>query len=198
MKGLRPSNPYMREISQYERGKDGSRRGIGLFTIGELAMKYSWAIPDYRVARVLKRLLPHNRIFDLGAGTGYWAMYLSQYGFDVTAADIQPYQNEHADGNYFNVLEGGIELVRKYRKRILMLVYPPVGDFGMRAVEEYNAVGGQWLVVVASSNVRHWGSSELIKHMQDEWEDVGGVPLRTYRNPEEPFQTMLWVLRKRN
>lgn len=52
-----------------------------------LIWAYSWAVPGAAAIRAIAR---HSPLFEVGAGTGYWAWMLQQAGARVTATDRAP------------------------------------------------------------------------------------------------------------
>jgi SAM-dependent methyltransferase len=75
-----------------------------------LCRQYSFAIPSDEAIDALVGISP---LVELGAGTGYWAMLITQRGGQVIAVDKNPgegnkYQFTHS---YAKVREGGVEVL---------------------------------------------------------------------------------------
>ena len=68
-----------------------------------LCNKYSWGIPDDRSLKILKEFEP---LIEIGAGKGYWAKLLREYGVDIVAYD--KFINSETANCWSEVLSGGI------------------------------------------------------------------------------------------
>lgn len=94
---------------------------------GELVREYAWAIPSDEALRKIVNFAP--RICEIGAGTGYWAYMLSQYGANVVAYDIaipgiHDNKWEHKK-TWFDVKHGDALTINQHQDRALMLCWPP-------------------------------------------------------------------------
>lgn len=97
----------------------------------DVAEKYSWAIPDERALQIISEFGP---IVEIGAGLGYWSKLLSDRGVDVIAYDIcapkpsafsTTKSNQKQKSKYwFDVRQGGPEVLKGETNRALLLCYP--------------------------------------------------------------------------
>jgi hypothetical protein len=72
---------------------DGYACRIGreyLMSRDQLTKTYAWAIPTPDDIRWLTTVLEGRSVVEIGAGTGYWAWQLAQFGVDVLAFDEFP------------------------------------------------------------------------------------------------------------
>jgi predicted GIY-YIG superfamily endonuclease len=104
-----------------------------LMSRSTLVQKYSWAVPNEEAIRTLCDL---NPIVEMGAGTGYWASLVHEYGGDIIAYDRQPPNVRvpgqltinpwHAGKHVFSpVLPGQPEILTQYGDTTLLLSWPP-------------------------------------------------------------------------
>lgn len=91
--------------------------------------KYGFAIPTRKALRMIQALSP-NGVFEIGAGTGYWAYLLSKLGVDVLACDIglKSYRTYFKIGAFSKVVDEPYEDMMKrdpsVHKRTLLMVWP--------------------------------------------------------------------------
>jgi hypothetical protein len=101
--------------------------------------RFSWAIPN---SLAILAILDCGPVIELGAGSGYWAMWVELCGGDIKAYDIDPKGgSSYLDASapkHFAVQPGSIEQLENARHRTLMLCWPPYADdFAQRALEAY-------------------------------------------------------------
>lgn len=90
---------------------------------------YAWAIPSEDALRCIIQHCPDDRLVEMGAGTGYWAMLLSQLGLRVHAYDSKdPRFLSMYRSQFFDVAEGTPETLLRYNDWPLMLCWPPYAD----------------------------------------------------------------------
>ena len=97
-------------------------------------------------------------IVEIGAGSGYWAMCLSQLGADVIAYDRHPPEegtpwwepaNPWFEREWFQVREGDAECARHHPDRSLLLCWPPPGNpMAAAALSMYRDAGGHTLIYI--------------------------------------------------
>lgn len=100
--------------------------------------RYSYAIPGRAALEAIAHNAP-NGVVELGAGNGYWAYLLRNYGVDVEAYDAYPVTGSSnpywknwptQDCRTWTAVIHGDEsvLARSDASRSLLLVWPPLGD----------------------------------------------------------------------
>ncbi len=152
-------NPYLFEVLGL--AKDIAARGCQspdaeLYAHrGGLVAKYAFSIPTMDILGVVTRRSP---IVEIGAGSGYWAMCLSQLGADVIAYDRHPPENGTPwwepsnpwfEREWFQVREGDEECARHHPDRSLLLCWPPPGDpMAAAALSMYREAGGHTLIFI--------------------------------------------------
>jgi hypothetical protein len=108
----------------------------GAYAIAEFVARdyatahWTWAVPDERAVRTL---VEHSPLFEIGAGTGYWARLAAEAGADIVAYDSRPPVAGEKKviawavetGTYFPVRRGGPGMVRFHQNRTLFLCWPP-------------------------------------------------------------------------
>lgn len=119
----------------------------------ELVARFAFAIPTGEAARFVASCSPAG-VLELGAGTGYWAHILAQFGVDVVAYDIDPPPS--ATNKWFAGAEpwhpvhvGDETAVSRHPERTLLLVWPTRDrEWPARAVRLFHAAGGRRLIYV--------------------------------------------------
>ena len=105
-------------------GIDGFRAG-GLYLRNYLCKKYSFAIPS---RSSIKLIAQYGPIIDIGAGTGYWAKMLHDYGVDIVAYDKDadlPFEARHySKAKWFDVELGHEDAIDEHSDRTLLMVWP--------------------------------------------------------------------------
>lgn len=124
-------------------------RIVRIFGNRDKAIKrYAFAVPSPEALTLIAAFSP---IVEIGAGTGYWAKLLREYGADVAAYDRkgESWKNWFPDGDVGGVAVGGIEQAELHADRTLFLCWPPYGDsFAYQCLRRYEAAGGQRLCYI--------------------------------------------------
>lgn len=152
----------------------GMRRAYGL-GLGRTALcrRYSWSIPSPGDLAWLVRVLGGRGVVEIGAGTGYWAWQMSQYGVAVDAYDLVP----DADRNpyistvsaYHPVLAGDETAVRGYPGRALFLSWPVLGaGYPARLLSLYRGD----LLIYAGEHGGCCADEEFFTRLSAEWEPL--------------------------
>jgi hypothetical protein len=153
-------NPYLEEIQRLiGRLKSENTPDLSSALLeyrSELIARYSFSIP---VIEVLERIAAHSPLVEVGAGTGYWAMCLSEIGAEIDAFDLQPPDEnspyEWHDANYwfsdtwFTVEEGDESVAARYPERSLFLSWPmPESPMAHNALKYYRKAGGHTVIYI--------------------------------------------------
>jgi hypothetical protein len=142
---LNINNPYQVEfLSGLAHPNAASNRMI------ELRRRYSYAIPSYADGVVIANHAP--RIVEVGAGTGYWGYFLSQFGVDIICYDPEPYQNRwcRADRRFYEVERGDVRVIDKHQDRALLLCWPPYNN--RMAFDALNVYQGDTVVYIGEGS----------------------------------------------
>lgn len=87
----------------------------------QLVEKYSWAVPN---DDALTYLAEFDHIYEVGAGTGYWARCIEAHGGDVTAIERDP-----PDETWTDVVDEDFwDYEEMVRDEPVLLVWPPNAD----------------------------------------------------------------------
>jgi len=120
----------------------------------ELALRYSYVVPESRLLGVLRR---HSPLVELGAGTGYWAYLLRLMGTDVIAYDHAPFgsgrnNRYHVDfRRWTDVIEGDTEAILRHSDRTLFLCWPPKFSALWKSVDLYR---GDCVIYIGDGGTR--------------------------------------------
>jgi hypothetical protein len=129
-------------------------------------------------------------IVEIGAGGGYWARMLTQYGLEVAAYDIQPGRSETFTGPaWYDVKQAGPEAAAAHPDRALMLCWP-MKDHPM-AAEALAAYEGDTLIFAGVS--AHCGDAQFWKAVERDWTQTVFSP---EHYPIWGFHDQLAILRR--
>jgi hypothetical protein len=172
---------------------DGGRACIG--HRNRVTSTWTWAIPSPDVLDYMTDVLNGRPVVELGAGNGYWAWMLSQYGIDVNAYDIAPighadswfsrkkkdqlldetdWKDDHPPREFHPVKKGSIEVLRKRvnANRVLFLCWPPYSsDFAYQAVKEFQGDTVIYIGEPAGGCTADWKFFGLMEGIDDRWGD---------------------------
>lgn len=142
----------------------------------KLVREYAWAIPSDEALRRIVNFAP--RICEIGAGTGYWAHMLDQYGAHVFAYDLRvPGKNENAWGHqktWFPVVEGDVLSINRHQERALMLCWPPYDDsMAAAALKMYS---GRKVIYIGEGPYGCTGNDEF-HELLSKWKEVEEVDI---------------------
>lgn len=155
-------NPYLREVTDLigslRNGGGNDIASILLEHRSELISKYSFSIPVIKALEAVAALSP---IVEIGAGSGYWAMCLSELGADIIACDSRvpgegsPWDihagNQWHQDTWYPVDEGDERAAALYPGRALLLCWPPPeSPMACNALTGYLDAGGSTLIYIGS------------------------------------------------
>jgi hypothetical protein len=88
----------------------------------DLVEEYSWAVPTEEVIKYIAAF--DEEIIEVGAGNGYWASLIEEYGGSVKAIDQDPPDNTYTE------VESGlcIDYDDEYEGKPTLMVWPPYDD----------------------------------------------------------------------
>lgn len=162
----------------------------------QVTTRWTWAIPDPATLEFIVETLDGRPVVEIGAGNGYWAWMLSQYGVDVVAYDIYPVGHEESwyldkyieergkwedvkAQEYFPVQEGGPEmlsLLDDCTERVLFLCWPNYDtDFAYDAVKAFRGDTVIYIGEGESGCTANWKFWALM-HEQDPEYPPWGMP----------------------
>lgn len=155
-------NPYLREVKELiESLRQGGGHDIAASLLerrAALVSKYAFSIPT---AASLDIIAAHSPLVEIGAGTGYWAMCLTELGADIIAYDARvpgegsPWDpaagNPWHDDTWFPVEEGDETAAAFHPDRTLFLCWPPPENpMAINAFAAYLRAGGRKLIFAGS------------------------------------------------
>jgi hypothetical protein len=122
-------NPYLNEYGHYFVDLLHERVHDAFEARKEAIKRYAWTCPSDAIGPAL---VEHGitHLVEIGAGNGYWAWFLRQFGIQTLAYDLKPYGDDANSGHrrWAEVLEGGPEMVIGMNRQALLLVWPPYDD----------------------------------------------------------------------
>lgn len=198
--GIRPGEapPLMPRLSRlYE----GAARPLlelspedSLIQMSELIRLYSFAIPTQEALRKIAAYQTSNKItevVEIGAGGGYWARSLREFGVSVRAYDLNPRSPEKS---WFIVDQGGHERAGTNPEATLMLCCPegdlpgnsPASLMAYKSLETYKNAGGTRLIFIGwhappggrfAASASNTGDSLFHAELAQNWKLVDGCAL---------------------
>ena len=138
----------------------------------QMRRTYSYAIPSNEFHKVIG-VLCGDKIVEIGAGTGYWAKYLSQFGFDILAFDQIEGRSQYCDDiYYYHVDLGGPEVLSWTSDRTLLLCWPPYDtSFAYDCLKAYT---GNYVISVGEGYGGCTGDDKFHNLLEEEWEVIHG------------------------
>lgn len=189
---LKIFNPYLQKlkilIDTNGKLKREDLASVLLEQRDDLVSTYCFTIPCYDI---LKKVAAYSPIVEIGAGSGYWARCLVEFGADVVAYDRFPpdeqspwdWQSGNAwfDDSWFHIVQGDESAAADHPDRTLFMAWPiPQNPMAYNALVKYKHAGGKTLIYIgdphpASSGDEHF-YRELLKHKEIERIDLYGWP----------------------
>lgn len=112
-------NEYLHEFEELQ-SKDTFRGQQWFGERQRLVEEYSWAVPN---EKALVYLSEFEDLIEVGAGNGYWAKCIEDYGGSVRATDIDP-----PDETWHEVEEKDIKFIDMEDEAVLT-VWPPYDEY---------------------------------------------------------------------
>lgn len=165
------ANPYYDEfVAAGGNDKTFEGRAKASMLRSGLAHSFAWSIPSDEIGPAI---LHHTtQVVEIGAGTGYWAWFLSQYGIDVQAYDANPYLNRwhQNDVCWFPIEQGGASKAGRHPDRALLLCWPPYNT--PMAYYALKAYKGDTVIYVGEGSGGCTGDDRFHDLLYAEWERV--------------------------
>jgi|APHM01.1.fsa_nt_gi hypothetical protein len=170
-------NPYYEEFQELQ--EQHTFRGQTWFEKRqELVTKYSWAVPTEDIIRYISSF--EDTIYDLGAGSGYWARLCQEFDADVEPVDADPPKQSwtqivETDARaYFDQIPEGV----------VLLVWPPYdGTLALNVAQQSPA----HILYVGERRVGCTASDEFFDVVQDEYGLVGHIEIPSYQGIHDDF-----------
>ncbi len=184
-----PLYPTRAQFAQWFWEYDALGNRIGLDTSATYMTRddavriFAWAIPDPIALRYVAHKLNGRGMVEVGAGTGYWAYVLGQYGVDVVPYDLEPpdpWSNNwwHPDARQWtHVYRGGPEVVSMpiHRDRALFLCWPPYDKpMAYEALVDYP---GDIVVYIGESHGGCTADDDFHERLEKDFEEESWFPL---------------------
>lgn len=137
-----------------------------------LIKKYAYAIPS---SKALEEIAKFSPLIEIGAGRGYWAAMIEEYGGNVLCFDIAP-PNTSDNNHYFSgskifheVFDGGPEMLSEMKnidayEFTLFLCWPPYSD--SMAYDCLRRYVGENFIFVGEDNA---GDDQFWELLNKEW-----------------------------
>lgn len=180
------SNPYweiIRHTPTHDDFLNGGLRPTGFWLGGDtpemvrlglwrehLVYRYAWSIPSPGDIAWLKERLDGQGVLEIGAGTGYWAWQMRQYGIDVLAYDTRSPLGRNPQvggGPYAPVGHGGVPRAAQAGDRALFLCWPTYRhNWAHRALKLYE---GDTVIYVGEGNGGCTADDGFHRELDENW-----------------------------
>lgn len=160
----------------------------------ELVVKYAWAIPTAEAIDKIVEHSPHG-VVEIGAGGGYWAMFLRARGVHVMAYDHEP--DAHLQvakiGGWSPVAAGGPAKAALWPQHSLFLCWPPYDD--PMAFDALCAYSGDTLLYIGEDSGGCTGDEKFHELLESEWTELEDESVWL---PQWPgIHDLLWVYKRK-
>ncbi len=161
---LKSYNPYIKKlkkiIDENFHMNTEDLESLLLTHRSEFVSEYSFTIPYYDI---LKKVASYSPIVEIGAGSGYWARCLSEFGADVIAYDSHP-PGEHTpwewqNGNpwfedsWYSIIKDDESAAAHHPDRTLFMAWPiPLNPMAYNALLNYKNAGGKTIIFIGDPN----------------------------------------------
>ena len=144
----------------------------------DLVDAYSWAVPN---EQALELLGDHAPIFEMGAGTGYWAYEMRRRGIPVEAYDKYPPHRRHnhyhdkAKKVWTGVLHGRPPKAKRRPRHTLFLSWPPYAS--PMAYDTLRAYQGDTLIYIGEGDGGCTGCHQFHRLLDTKWNELEWISL---------------------
>lgn len=170
------------DLLAYFRSPKGSRRmpspeqwHDGYMARTNFVQEVSFAVP---CAEAISLIASYGPVLEGGAGTGFWASLLSNFGCDVLACDFPAGQQYGQPiGRYHPIVPiAAEEAVQLHSDRNLLLVWPSKGEeWATDAVR--NLLPGRFLFLVSESKGRAVAANSLFDLLEEDFECLTAIEI---------------------
>jgi len=185
---LKLYNPYLKKLKKLM-DENSDLDSEGLLSVlhenrSDFVSDYSFTIPYYDI---LSKAASYSPIVEIGAGSGYWARCLSEFGADVIAYDSFPpgsespwdwlQRNSWFDESWCYIVKGDETSAAHHPDRTLFLAWPmPMNPMAYNALVNYRNAGGRTLIYIGDP---HPGSSgdEYFHQMLSQQKEIEKIDL---------------------
>ncbi len=152
--------------TKFKEGKDRST----------LIQKYSFAIPT---REAIKGIIKYSPIVEIGAGSGYWAYLIEQYGGSIVAFDNDERnkkwsksskQEEYFTKKWFPIKYGDEKEIDNYPNHTLFLCWVEYcSDYGLNSLKRYK---GKYFIHIAEPNGGCTDNNEFFEYLKINFEEI--------------------------
>ncbi len=155
-------NPYLEEFQAFD---PKSARG-SVWGKLDLCLKYAWGVPT---DQAIERIASYAPLIEIGAGAGYWAWCLRQFGAEIVAFDVEVNpsgenkRRSKKEVHLTEVLQGDENKIGDYPNHTLFLCYPP-SKYPPLAIECLRRYRGEYLIYVGPPWRSHEAAGDIWFH----------------------------------
>lgn len=141
-------------------------------TRSDLIRRFSFAIPS---SEGIKEIIKYSPLIEIGAGNGYWAYIIHQYGGDIIAFDNNKrnevwdteYKEQYYKKYWFDVKNGNEKEINNYPKRTLFLSWIEYcSEMGLRCLKKYK---GQYFIHVGEGEGGCCATDSFFEYLEKKW-----------------------------
>lgn len=188
-------NPYLELFTQYQCDqKDWHIDFLGLdVSRHDICHKFAWAVPTDEAAQAIK--CHTTEITEIGAGTGYWAWFLSQFGITVHAYDNMELNRQHLV-HYHPVQIGDELMVDDHPGAALMLCWPPYAEWmAHNALDLYS---GNLLIYIGEGRNGCTAESNFFDLLESKWRCIEEITIPQWMDYWDGMHDTVQIYRRKS
>lgn len=170
-------NEYYKEFMELQ--EESTFRGQTWF--GErksLVEQYAWAVPNEKALKYIANF--DEEIIEVGAGNGYWAALVEEYGGSVRPIDYLP-----EDDQYTNVIAADVyDCSDIIEDSVVMMVWPPYDEDMSHAVVD---AGPAHVLYVGEQRGGCTGCDKFFDTIDREYGLVGKIDIPSFQGVHDNF-----------
>lgn len=168
---------------EFKKVKDKESKKQMTWTAGkrkELTEKYAWAVPDDRVIQYIVDHSLDSKVYEIGAGNGYWSYEIQKRGGDIMPIDIEPPEDCWTD-----VYIGSYELLNPDNVDNVLLCWPPANH--PMAANCVKHLDPNKVFFVGLENTTVTGDEEFHNIMNSEYNSESTYNIPNWNNKDNKF-----------
>jgi methylase of polypeptide subunit release factors len=144
---------------------------------------YAWAIPNKESINEIIMFANGEKILEIGAGLGYWAMRLKKKNIDIIATDLCDNAWRHnKNQKHSEVLKfSHLEAIESFpNAKVLFICWPPFkNEMASEALESFR---GNKLIYIGESKWGCCATDKFFDNLWKNWINSKNIYISTFKN----------------
>lgn len=160
----------------------------------QMVIKYSWAIPN---ELAIKTIAKYSPIIEIGAGTGYWAKLLIDYGVKIICFDKYLIDNPYRHKiQYVPIYNGDHSVLNKFSiKTNLFLSWAPYND--PMAFDCLKSFKGNYLIYIGESCYGCNANEQFFDELFNNWKKIESIDIPQWYGLHDSLSIYKRIKRRR-